>query len=147
MVTVRPASQEDVPVLVALGQAFTQMVPELPADPERMQAALGALVPDETALVLVAERDEEVVGALLAALVPVWWHPGATLAQELAWYVVPAARASGAGLQLVCALETWARERGACAVLMTALACNPGVTQLYQRLGYGLYESHFLKRL
>jgi GNAT superfamily N-acetyltransferase len=64
------------------------------------------------------------------------------------FYVIPAHRGPG-GVKLIRAAETWAKERGCSAILLTASklasARHDRVERLYTRLQYKPFESVFIK--
>lgn len=94
-------------------------------------ARLAALIADPSATVIVWD-DDGVQGAIAGALVPQVWHP-VTYAVELGWWVEPAARGR-AWRPLLRAFETWAEDRGADGVLMSAL--EDRAAGLIERAGY-----------
>lgn len=87
-------------------------------------------------LVLVADVDGTVVGHLTAGYYPpsdMWLVPRADL---ISFYIQPAHRGGGLGTQLAEAFTTWAKERGATQLRVTAYATNEPAIRFYQRLGF-----------
>jgi GNAT superfamily N-acetyltransferase len=87
-------------------------------------------------LVLVADDDGRVVGHLTGRLdEPSPMRPVfvATLASM---YVRPAHRGHSTGARLVEAFRSWARDRGAARMTVTAYASNEGAVRFYRRQGF-----------
>lgn len=84
-------------------------------------------------------------GLLLASIAP---HPfsGDLIAQELCWWVNPAARGK-ASLDMLDAYEAWAQGHGADYVALAHLGADPAMTRLYRRRGYSIAETYFSKAL
>lgn len=66
------------------------------------------------------------------------------LARETVWWIDPAHRGSAA-VRMLDAYEVWAREQGCRFIGMAGMGGDPAVGRLYQRRGYGVAETHFLK--
>lgn len=137
--TIRLGTPDDrEPVWRLLGQLAITFEP----DRTRFEPTFDALLVDETARLLVAERSGAVVGYLLA-------HRQATLLANgpAVWVgelVVDAtARRSGVGAALMAAMEDWARQVGAAQV---ALATSRAQA-FYGALGYDDAAAYFRKRL
>lgn len=131
---VRPADGDDVPDAVRMGLAFrAKFAPHLRENPAQMETIALWLIGGGGRL-FVAEVDGAVVGMLGLALIT---HPlsGDRYASELFWWVDPGTP-PGTGLRLLATAERWAKEQGALAVHMVALASNQGVDRIYERRGY-----------
>lgn len=139
--TVREATVDDVPGIVATGQRFIRgsvygrFLGENPAQLELFATWLIAQ-PDGELWVL--EHDGAIRGLLGAT---VFVHPmdGTVTASEMFWWTDPEVR--GHGLKLLRAFETWARERGARKT--TVVAPTPDVERLYERLHYAKVETSY----
>ena len=141
---IRPATDDDLDALVALGHrffAFSRFADFVKFDASAARASLSRL--KESGLVLVAEAaDGQIAGGIAGLLAPVWFNPSACMAAELGWWVDAAYRGSSAGVKLAKAFEQWAREHGAVAVSMSDLVIS-GATpagQLFEKLGYRVVE-------
>lgn len=82
-------------------------------------------------------------GVLMAAATehpfgPVW------LARETVWWIDPAHRGSAA-VRMLDAYEAWAAAQGCQFVGMAGMGDDPAVAKLYQRRGYRVAETHYLK--
>ena len=87
-------------------------------------------------LVLVADVGGTVVGHLTAGFYPVsdmWLAPRADL---ISFYIQSAHRGAGLGTQLAESFATWAKERGATQLRVTAYTTNEAAIRFYQRLGF-----------
>lgn len=77
---------------------------------------------------------------------PVFYNRERVSAQELGWYVDPEARGVGLGSLLLEATENWAKEKGIDSISMIALPSSK-TEAFYERKGYTLQETTFIKRL
>lgn len=106
---VRPATEADVETLVLLGALFHAESPAHRCDdwnPEMVARAALAAVAEGRAWV--AEDATGAIVGMIAGDVYGNYYGSTTIADILAWYVVPAARGQ-AGLALLGAWEAWAR--------------------------------------
>lgn len=107
------------------------------ADDFRFQQFLRCL--EGNHLALVAERDGQVLGSMLATLseVPEWpgYVPGLKL---FVWHVVtePAARRQGVAQMLIAAAAEWAAEKGADSIELTVWWFNEEADAFYRKLGF-----------
>lgn len=143
---IRPATENDVPTLVAMGEQFiasTEYAAHIDIVPAEMAALLTRLVTTDGATVLVAEYDGRVVGMLGLTSFD---HPmsGVPVVGELFWWVMPEVRGT-LGLSLLRRGESWARERGA--RVMQMVAPNDRVAAAYRALGYVAVETSYQRSL
>jgi GNAT superfamily N-acetyltransferase len=92
-------------------------------------------------LVLLAERDGSVIGHLTGgfyAASAMWTAPRAYL---ISMHVMAAWRGQDVGAQLVECFRSWAKEKGAVQLRVTAYAANTGAIRFYQRLGFAPLET------
>ncbi|WP_327319883.1 GNAT family N-acetyltransferase [Streptomyces sp. NBC_01235] len=142
-VTVRVARTQDIPGLVASSAGlFAEDAgtrdPSVDVDwPRRHgEASFAAALEDGSRLVLVLERDGQVVGHLMGSVTePSPMRPvrSATL---MSVYVRPAHRGDGAGARLVEAFLAWAAEHGAGQTEVTAYTDNADAIRFYERHGF-----------
>lgn len=89
--------------------------------------------------------DETPQGVLLA-----YWfeHPfgPVKVAKETLWWIDPAHRGRGA-IKMLNAYEAWADGKGCDFVGMAGMGSDPEVSKLYERRGYRVAETHYLKPL
>lgn len=141
---VRPASSDDVAAVVAsvsglFAEDGARHDPRSdPSWPEREGAEYYAgLISSPDCLVLLAHVGERPIGHLVGRLNstdPL--RPSARGAELESMRVVPAARGSGVGSDLVRGFLTWAAERGANEVRVRAHAANAGALRFYERWGF-----------
>lgn len=149
--TIREAADADVSAVAALGHRFYREagwddVAEW--DAHSIGVTLRNMVAGEGGIVLVLEREGVIRGMAGGLVYPLYFNHTHLTGQELFWWVNPIERA-GAGIALLDALETAARERGAQSWSMLALdTLRPDVVgALYRRRGYRPSERSFIKRL
>lgn len=150
---IRLAHHADVPAIVEMGQrflAFSRYGQLFNPEPAHVEAAISGLLDSDWGHVVVATVDGKIVGFLLATLSTIWFAPEALTATELAWWVDPEARSSGAGIRLVRHFEQWARFRGArCASLCDLVidGQEQPAADIINRLGYRVVERASMKEL
>jgi len=109
-------------------------------------AIITSLVTNDDALVLVAELPDGSIAGSIAALIVDPTLTGERVAQEMYWFADPS-RSASAGIRLLKAFEAWAFTRNCDATIMATLAHSPpGIAELYQRKGYELLETQFIRR-
>lgn len=142
---IRTVQAEDFMPLVTMGKAF-YAEGKLPGhfSAYHFTEFWTALLESGIGELWVLMKDETVCGAI-GFMVTKDPNDGALVANELFWFLQPAAR--GHGLALLDMFETRAKNRGCQRMLMVHLASlrSEAVAHLYQRRGYKLLESHYLK--
>jgi GNAT superfamily N-acetyltransferase len=106
-----------------------------PSDAGEIPGRLERLARHPHVLVLVAERDAQVIGLITAHVFPVMHanEPGAFLT---ALVVKDGARNEGVGPQLVARTEAWAREHGANRISVLSAFHRTRAHAFYERIGY-----------
>lgn len=133
--TVRPATESDIPTLLLLGADFAAWAGHR-FDPEKVRGVLLTAVTSDTQVVLVYDVAGQVVGGLMGMLYVPWLIDSELWAVELAWWVDPTKRGS-AGVRLLQAFEQWGRDHGAVSVSMSCFATlDSPASQLLARTGY-----------
>lgn len=114
---IRSATPDDLPALLRLGEVMhrNSTYAHLSYSPERLARTLVRLLEADGGAVFVCEIDGVVAGALPCELVPAYFSD-ALIAQDLAIFVDPEARALGIGLALVRRFIEWAGAQGAARV-------------------------------
>jgi hypothetical protein len=102
-------------------------------------------VTDPHALCLVNDVDGIAQGVLMAVAAehpfgPVW------MARETLWWIDPSHRGTAA-VRMLDAFESWAGSQGCSFAGMAGMGDDPTVGILYQRRGYRVAETHYLKAL
>jgi GNAT superfamily N-acetyltransferase len=143
--TIRAATLEDVPRLVAMGTRFragSAYAAAMPANAAQMAQTAAAVIRHADGVVFVTEADGDLTGMIG---LQVYVHPfsGARVAGELFWWVEPEAR--GDGVRLLRRAEAWAAAQGAAQLQVGAPADAPGVARLFARRGYVALETAYLK--
>jgi GNAT superfamily N-acetyltransferase len=97
----------------------------------------------------VAEDDGVLAGVIVAAFVPWVWNADRWVVQEMAWWVQPEFRGRTHGQDLLKALEAFASDSGASAILMITEHSlrSEAVGAMYKRAGYAPLEHVWLKEL
>lgn len=144
--TVRQATTHDALTLGELGVALMRTHHAFDAQrfltPVEQDAAgyarfLVSQLDDDASVVLVAERDERVIGYVYAAVEPLSWKE---LRGECGYIhdllVTDAARHSGVGEALLDAAIAWLRERGMPRVVLGTAAQNGTARRLFERRGF-----------
>jgi GNAT superfamily N-acetyltransferase len=144
---IREATQDDRESVLEMGMRFaadTQYAEFIHTNRRVMSETFEGVMASKDGTVLVQELDGALVGMILMVI---YAHPfsGERVASELAWWVDPEARRSGAGVRLLRAAEKWAAEHGAAAIQM--IAPNVEIGTLYGRLGYRPMETAFQRSL
>jgi GNAT superfamily N-acetyltransferase len=146
MLTIRPATPDDVPALVWLARRFLK------------SSQYGALLPNTTddglavavnltlqhGVILLAEAGGCAVGMIAATTVP---HPltGAVYADEVAWFVTPEHRSGTVGLRLLDALERWCLTHQITTLRLVTPIDRPRLGAHLARRGYRAIETAYLR--
>lgn len=147
---IRKATLADVTQMLVMGERFYAQTGYeqlgLPFCRDRLQQVFETLIPSNDALVLVAERDNALVG-MLGAVASLPITSDRQIAVELFWWVEPHVRGGPTGLRMKQQLEDWAQERNAAVVMasMTAISDSPA-EQIYLRRGYVNTEKSWIRR-
>lgn len=149
MTTIRSATREDVPAIVAMGERFYAASGYESIAPVARESIAGlALLTMESGVMLVAEADGELVGMVSLFLEPFTFNPAVTLATELAWWIEPDHRGGMLAVRMMAALEESCRAKGAQWVRMATLATSPPqASAIYERLGYQPGDRYYMRAL
>jgi GNAT superfamily N-acetyltransferase len=149
-VALRRASRDDVPALVGLitSDAVAQERGDVPGGDltpyvdafERIDAAPGELL-------VVADRDGEVVGTLQLSILPGLARRGATRAQIEAVRVREDQRGEGLGSAMLRWAVSEAQRRGCTLVQLTSDTSRDDAHRFYERLGFVASHTGFKMRL
>jgi GNAT superfamily N-acetyltransferase len=144
---IRRATAEDFPRLVELGHAMHQESPrfsKMPYSEEKIMTLLGGMCYHDNAIVLVAEREAEIVGMMLGFVAEQFFGPSKT-ASELVVYVTPEHRGGTVAPRLIYVFEDWAKWHG-CAEIVLGVSTEVAAdrtAKFYQRMGYA-HSGHTL---
>ena len=124
MITYREASVLDIPVLVSMDRAY---FPHDAWPSEQFRGEIGK----PTRFFLVAENEGEIIAYAGAFL------PGAGGEGDIMTIAVrPEFRRQGIAKELIARLESWAKARGAIAMMLEVDVSNIEAIALYANLGY-----------
>ncbi|MGX6570430.1 N-acetyltransferase domain-containing protein [Cupriavidus necator] len=137
---IRTATLEDLPEVLALGEMLHAESPRwsrLSFNRTKVLALMQHLVESPDGLLLVAESKGEVLGGI-AALSFSHWSSDDLVAEEISFFLHPKIRGSFAATRLICAMQAWARIRGAKSLIVGASTgiSTEDTARLYERLGF-----------
>ncbi|MCP2259183.1 Ribosomal protein S18 acetylase RimI [Streptoalloteichus tenebrarius] len=136
-VSIRPATVEDVPEIVALlADDPLGATRESPDDLAPYLTAFAALETDPHQVLVVAEREGRVVGTLQLTFIAGLSHRGATRAQIEGVRVRGTERGGGLGGELVRWAVEEARAAGCAIVQLTSDRTRVDAHRFYERLGF-----------
>jgi GNAT superfamily N-acetyltransferase len=143
---IRPASTDDLPVLVRLLGDLFSIEADFAPDPGRQRLGLALMLSDHRRrVVLVAERDAGVVGMVTGQLVVSTAEGGlSALVEDL--IVDSPVRGQGVGRALLEAVGRWASERGAARLQLLADRENAPALAFYRREGWAPTQLVCLRR-
>lgn len=136
---IRDAVQADIPTLLVLGERMhaESRYRHMPWSRAKVAELMDALIASEDGLLLVAERDGEIIGGMLASVAEHYFSP-AKVASDFALFVSPDRRGGLAAMSLLRRYASWARERGAVLVqagITTGINVE-AATRLYEVAGF-----------
>lgn len=148
---IREAVLADIPALVAMGREFHGAAgwgDITSFSDEDCAQTLSNMIASDDAIIMVADRDGEIIGMSGGVTTPIYFNYGHKTGQELFFWMRPDAR-NGEGARLLAALEDAARAKGCQSWAMIALdKIRPEATgALYRRRGYRPAEHSWIKRL
>lgn len=148
---IRPVKDSDRDRLLEMGDAFFQASPYRALLGEANLEGLGRLLDGiramtSSACLVVAVDDRDVAMGMLIAIASRHPFNGCQIAEEVCWYVDPAARGfKQAGPKMLDIVEQWAQAMGVKVLKMIAPVGAPAVVTFYERMGYDLIESAYVK--
>lgn len=143
--SLRHATRDDVPALVAMGERFLAQSPYgdvCAVNRPQIATLMTQLIANLEGVLLVTDTAEGTLTGMLGLVAFVHPLSGLRVAGELFWWNEGR---SGDGVRLLQAGERWARAQGVTALQMTAPDAR--VAALYQRAGFLFVESAYLKPL
>ena len=145
-INVRPATEEDLPIVGRLGTILLRthyefdrarfLVPDTESEAGYTAFLTGQLGRDRVAL-LVAERENEVLGYVYASIDP---HSYTELRNEAGFIhdvaVAQGRRGAGVAQVLIDAALSWFRQQAVGRVMIWTAEKNPGAQQFFAKLGF-----------
>lgn len=150
-ITLRPATREDLPTLLAFEQGI--ILAERPMDPTLRPDPIsyydiGELIDRESAEVLVALDEDLIVGSGYAKEKASQHYVQPAVHAFLGFmYVRPEYRGQGINGMVTEALLDWARARGLTEARLTVYSENPGAIRAYEKVGFGQHLIEMRKPL
>ncbi|WP_224387306.1 GNAT family N-acetyltransferase [Pseudonocardia sp. ICBG1293] len=133
----RPATVDDLPAVVAmLADDVLGAARESPDDLAPYRTAFAALDPDPNQHLVVATRDDAVIGTLQLTIIPGLSRRGTVRAQIEGVRVHADERGTGLGTELFRWAVSEARRCGAHLVQLTSDAQRPDAHRFYEKLGF-----------
>lgn len=148
---IRLAVPDDGPSIMRMGEAFFHEAGHGARFTfDRESFARSVIIFAQNDLLLVAEKNGEVVGMAAADVAPAFWNHNVLLSREAWWYVDRAHR-QGIGRRLLVALEDLLKERGATLFDVVAEegegSRSESLARLYRAGGFSPAERTFRKVL
>lgn len=139
MAEVRPATADDIPALLALGEAMhaESRYADLPWHTPKVCGLMDWMIANDDGCLLVAEQGGEIVGGFMGMAAEHFFSTS-KMATDLALFVPTTRRGGLAAVQLMRAYVTWAQERG---IPNPQAGITTGVdvdrsSRLYESLGF-----------
>lgn len=137
----RPATYADIDQLLVIGMAMHQESPRfslLPFSVDKVVRLFVSLIDDQSSLLLVAERDGELIGGVAGTICEHWFSEG-LIASEYGVFVLPEHRGGVVAVRLIRAYIEWAQGKGVRDEFIQ-LGITTGVhpeetAELYRRIG------------
>ncbi len=138
MITMRPATHDDLPAIVALyADDVLGAARETPDDLAPYEAAFDRLAAIAGVMtVLVAERDGAIVGTMQLTVLPGLSHRGTSRAHLEAVRVAAAHRGGGVGTQMIRWAIAEANRRGCGMIELASNRQRTAAARFYERLGF-----------
>ena len=139
----REATLEDLDLIEGMAVRFGEEA-NMPVNIKDTMESIQEWIEGEGSVVLISDE-----GMAAAGTATLFFNRDILIAQEYFWWVDREHRSKGVGQKFLTALENWAKENGATALLMIALmSAEPEkATRLYMANGYVPFENNFIKYL
>lgn len=146
---IRSAIDADIPRIIAMGRLFWSQTAyaEVPFCPDSIAESAREMMAQ--GLLIVAEIDGRVIGALGCVIGPLYANRSVLVSSELYWYIEPERRRSGAGKQMIAEMQQRAALRNVkffCMMLLEAVEPDRAAA-IYKQLGFEPAERTVMKVL
>lgn len=130
--SIEPATQNDIPALLALLKILFEIEDEFRCDPKKQETGLRLLIQSESSVVFVCreEKSERILGMATVQLL-ISTAEGGLSAQVEDVIVSPESRNRGIGGRLLGQCRVWSIKRGALRMLLAADDRNPKAERFY----------------
>ena len=144
---IRPATEADLPYLIMLANVMLaeSSFSSVPFEPEAFALTVIRLLDDQQ-FVMLAEKDGQIVGAMLGIATP-FAFSYAMMAQDVALFVHPDARGRLISVRLIRAFEEWARAHNCLQIRPAVSSGCEAACRLYGLLGYRPVGVSFVKEV
>lgn len=144
---IREATEDDIFDILVLAKEFSKEAPSTHTwNKEKTEAFLNSALLAPNMNIFVIDHDGEIEGAIVG-LVAEMYMSHRVQATELAWFVSQEYRGKASSIKLLKKYEEWAKAMGANQVGMGDIAAIADLEKLYNRLGYKIAESVYLKEI
>ena len=141
----RNATSDDIPRLLPLVKAFADEI-GFGEDYSHKCAAQTLSDAISTGVVLVEEKDDELVGLIVGSIARSPWNPFKLMIEELMFYVNEDYRNTRAGYMLLKTYTDRVSDMDLYASSLKLMYNSPDLTKVYEKLGYKLLEKTFVKK-
>lgn len=143
---VRPATVDDIPEIVRMGQEFVSAPgyrDRLEIEPGTFAARLDKALASPDAAIFVLESGDALLGGI-GGLAAQSMFTSKMNAIELFWFVRPIARELRQGRALLDALTDWAKSKDCLSLTMIEPPDAPEVGRAYERRGFTKFETYWI---
>lgn len=139
-------THDDVHKVAAFMKRFETASKFVKVDVEYTTGRYWQMIQSGMAVMFILESDGEMIGGLGAVCFPDL-HDGVMTAVETFWYVDPSHR--GSGMKLLDAYDKWSQLKNCKrdALIHLADSFPESLHKIYDRRGYELVESHYMRSL
>ena len=144
---IRPATEADLPYLIMLANVMLaeSSFSSVPFEPEAFALTVIRLLDDQQ-FVMVAEKEGQIVGAMLGIATP-FAFSYAMMAQDIALFVHPGARGRMISVRLIREFEKWAKAHNCLQIRPVVSSGCEAACRLYGLLGYRPVGVSFVKEV
>ena len=145
--TIRKANKEDLLGILVLAKEFSREAPKTHKwNIDKTTNFLLSAIENTNMEIFISEKDNEVTGAIVC-MVTEMYMSNTVIASDLAWFVSKDLRGSRSSIKLLKAFEDWGRSKGADYLGMADIEDISNLRKLYNRLGYSVSETTYLKEV
>ena len=141
---IRPATHEDIPRIVEMGRHLHDLTnyKHVTYSPERVAKTVETMI--AAGFAVVAEKDGEVVGAMMGDVYTPWYTTD-PMGIDYTLYIEPEHRNGLLTMKMIKRFEAWCIAMGVKQIRPGIGTGDEGAARLYEALGYKRAGSWFLK--